>query len=76
LEGLQWLLDPSVQVKVAGKSGISQAHSRLGAEPVKKLYEAVVAPLAEERTKGAWYRQWKLVSGWQHLGCGGHGGEP
>jgi hypothetical protein len=62
LEGLQWLLDPSVQVKVAGKSGISQARSRLGAEPVKKLYEAVVAPIAEKRTKGAWYGPWKLVS--------------
>jgi hypothetical protein len=62
LEGLQWLLDPSVQVKVAGKSGISQARSRLGAEPLKKLYEAVVAPIAEKRTQGAWYRQWKLVS--------------
>ena len=62
LEGLQWLLDPSVQVKVAGKSGISQARSRLGAEPVKKLYEAVVAPIAEKRTKGAWYGQWRLVS--------------
>ena len=62
LEGLQWLLDPSVQVKVAGKSGISQARSRLGAEPVKKLYDAVVAPLAEKRTKGAWYGRWRLVS--------------
>jgi len=62
LEGLQWLLDPSVAVKVAGKSGISQARSRLGAEPVKKLYDAVVAPIAEKRTKGAWYRRWKLVS--------------
>jgi len=62
LEGLQWLLDPSVQVKVAGKSGISQARSRLGAEPVKKLYDALVAPIAEKRTKGAWYGQWKLVS--------------
>jgi Insertion element 4 transposase N-terminal/Transposase DDE domain len=62
LEGLQWLLDPSVQVKVAGKSGISQARSRLGAEPLKKLYDAVVGPIAEKRTKGAWYRQWKLVS--------------
>jgi hypothetical protein len=49
-------------VKVAGKSGISQARSRLGAEPVKKLYEAVVAPIAEKRTKGAWYRQWRVVS--------------
>ena len=56
LEGVQWLLDPSVNVKVAGKSGISQARSRLGAEPLKKLYEAVVIPIAKRETKGAWYR--------------------
>jgi len=62
LEGVQWLLDPSATVKVAGKSGISQARSRLGAEPLKILYEAVVAPMAEGRTRGAWYRQWRLVS--------------
>jgi hypothetical protein len=62
LEGVQWLLDPSVNVKVAVKSGISQARSRLGAEPLQKLYEAVVAPIAKPETKGAWYRQWRLVS--------------
>ena len=62
LEGVQWLLDPSAKVKVAGKSGISQARSRLGAEPVKKLYETVVTPIAEKRTQGAWYRRWRLVS--------------
>jgi len=62
LEGVQWLLDPSAKVKVAGKSGISQARSRLGVEPVKKLYDAVVAPIAEKHTKGAWYSQWRLVS--------------
>ena len=62
LEGVQWLLDPSTSIRVAGKSGISQARSRLGAEPVQALYEAVVAPIAETRTKGAWYRQWRLVS--------------
>jgi len=62
LEGVQWLLDPSVPVKVAGKSGISQARSRLGAEPLKQLYDAVVTPIAEKRTKGAWYRRWRLVS--------------
>jgi len=62
LEGVQWLLDPSAKVKVAGKSGISQARSRLGAEPLKKLYAAVVTPIAGKRTKGAWYRQWRLVS--------------
>jgi hypothetical protein len=62
LEGLQWLLDPSVAVKVAGKSGISQARSRLGSEPLQKRYEAMVAPIAEKRTKGAWYREWRLIS--------------
>lgn len=62
LEGVQWLLNPSAKMKVAGKSGISQARSRLGAEPLQKLYAAVVAPIAEKRTKGAWYRQWRLVS--------------
>jgi Insertion element 4 transposase N-terminal/Transposase DDE domain len=62
LEGVQWLLDPSALVKVAGKSGISQARSRLGVEPVQALYEAVVTPVAEKRTKGAWYWQWHLVS--------------
>ncbi|MBZ2180888.1 MAG: transposase domain-containing protein, partial [Acidobacteria bacterium] len=41
LEGVQWLLDPSVNGKVAGNSGISQARSRLGAEPLQKLYAAV-----------------------------------
>lgn len=62
LEGLQWLLDPAATVKVAGKSGISQARTRLGWEPVKKLYQTVVRPMATERTKGAWYRGWRLVS--------------
>jgi Insertion element 4 transposase N-terminal/Transposase DDE domain len=62
LEGVQWLLDPSATVKVVGKSGISQARSRLGPEPLKKLYQAIVAPIAEERTKGAWYREWRLIS--------------
>jgi hypothetical protein len=62
LEGVQWLLDPSVSIKVAGKSGISQARSRLGPEPVKALYETVVAPIAQRQTKGAWFRQWRLMS--------------
>ena len=62
LEGVQWLLDPSTAVKVAGRSGISQARSRLGPEPLKKLYEVIVTPIAERQTKGAWYREWRLIS--------------
>jgi hypothetical protein len=62
LEGVQWLLDPSIRVRVAGDSGISQARSRLGVEPLQRLYEAVVGPIGLEKTKGAWYRKWRLVS--------------
>jgi hypothetical protein len=38
LEGVQWLLDPPTPLKVAGKSGISQARTRLGWEPVRQLH--------------------------------------
>lgn len=62
LEGVQWLLDPSSPVKVAGKSGISQARTRLGWEPVKRLHDEVVGPIAVRATRGAWYRGWRLVS--------------
>ena len=49
-------------VKVAGKSGISQARTRLGAEPLHRLHDQVVRPVATRATRGAWYRQWHLVS--------------
>jgi Insertion element 4 transposase N-terminal/Transposase DDE domain len=62
LEGVQWLMNPSTRMKVAGKSGISQARSRLGAAPLKALYDSVVTPVAGPETRGAWYRQWRLVS--------------
>ncbi|HSW63608.1 MAG TPA: IS4 family transposase, partial [Dissulfurispiraceae bacterium] len=62
LEGIQWLRDPVSPVKVAGKSGISQARTRLGWEPLKRLFEAVAVPIATKQTKGAWYRQWRVVS--------------
>src|SRR5512135_1881255 len=42
LEGIQWLRDPSVPLKVAGKSGISQARTRLGWEPLKQLHDQLV----------------------------------
>jgi hypothetical protein len=62
MEGIQWLLDPSAAVKVAGKSGISQARTRLGWEPLHRLHDAVVRPIAVRATRGAWYRGWRLVS--------------
>ncbi len=62
LEGIQWLMEPGAKVKVAGNSGISQARSRLGASPVRQLHDELVEPIAVAQTKGAWYRQWRLVS--------------
>src|SRR4051794_11647245 len=82
LEGLRWLWGAEA-VRVAGKSGISQARTRLGEAPLRRLYERLVRPggapapqgargprLAEGRgrrgappaTKGAWSREWRLVS--------------
>jgi len=62
LEGVGWLLGPGATVKVAGKSGISQARTRLGWEPIQQLHDEIVKPIAVESTKGAWYRSWRLVS--------------
>jgi Insertion element 4 transposase N-terminal/Transposase DDE domain len=62
LEGVQWLMDPSVPSKVASKAGISQARTRLGWEPLRQLHDEVVQPIAVPATKGAWYRSWRLVS--------------
>ena len=62
LEGIQWLRDPSVGIRVAGKSGISQARTRLGWEPLRQLHDELVKPVAVRSTRGAWYRSWRLVS--------------
>jgi hypothetical protein len=62
LEGVQWLVDPSSPLKVAGKSGISQARRRLGWEPMRRLHDEVVRPIADASSKGAWYGGWRLVS--------------
>ena len=35
---------------------------RLGAEPLKRLHDEIAKSLAGPDTRGAWYRQWRLVS--------------
>ncbi len=62
LEGIQWLRDPSANLKVAGKSGISQARTRLSWEPLQQLHDELIQPIAVRTTRGAWYRKWRLVS--------------
>jgi len=62
LEGVRWLGAPGTLTEPAGPSGISQARTRLGAEPLEALYRAVVAPVATEKTPGACYRRWRVMS--------------
>jgi hypothetical protein len=72
LEGLEWLGQPVRRLRQTGRSGISQARSRLGDEPMRRLYREVAQPLATQATRGAWYRSptgagaaqraWRLVS--------------
>ena len=62
LEGIRWLHGPETDGAVAGDSGISQARTRLGWEPLQQLHDQLVRPLATAKTRGAWYRQWRLVS--------------
>ena len=62
LEGIEWLSKANLNVQVAGKSGISQARKRLGSEPIRDLHDLLVCPVATSKTRGAWYRNWRLVS--------------
>jgi hypothetical protein len=60
-EGLEWIWGPAA-VRITGKSGISQARTRLGWVPLKRLYDELVQPIAVPQTKGAWYRGWRVMS--------------
>ena len=62
LEGLTWLWGPRQALAATGKSGISQARTRLGWKAMRQLHEEVVKPVAVEATPGAWYRRWRLAS--------------
>ena len=62
LEGLEWLGLEVRRIRSTGRSAISQARARLGVEPLRKLYDDVVEPIATPQTKGAWYRRWRLIS--------------
>lgn len=62
LEGLEWLGGNVRRIRRTAKSAISQARKRLGVEPLKRLYEEVVGPIATPQTKGAWYKGWRIVT--------------
>jgi Insertion element 4 transposase N-terminal/Transposase DDE domain len=61
VEGLQWL-GAGQSVKVASKAAISQARTRLGAAPLKQLWEQTAQPLVPAGSAGAFYRGRRLVA--------------
>ncbi|NJN70530.1 MAG: hypothetical protein HC801_09810 [Nitrospira sp.] len=62
MEAFRWLGFSVDRIRQTGRSGISQARSRLGSAPMRRLFEEVAAPVATSQTRGAWYRQWRLVT--------------
>lgn len=61
-DGLAWSLPDTEPVKLPSKSAIFQARERLGAEPVKALFERVARPLAIEDAPGAFLAGRRLVA--------------
>jgi Insertion element 4 transposase N-terminal/Transposase DDE domain len=47
---------------VPGSSAIAEARARLGAEPLRVLFQRAVVPLATPTTPGAWYRDWRVCA--------------
>jgi hypothetical protein len=47
---------------IASRAAICKARQRLGAEPVRQLFEAVAKPIALRTTQGAWFRRLRLVA--------------
>jgi len=47
---------------VASEAAITKARKRLGAEPIRKLFEELAKPIAKKTTKGCWFRGRLVVS--------------
>jgi hypothetical protein len=60
-EGMQVLGDHAIRRDV-GKSGISAARTRLGWQVMAHLAEHVLQPLADMRTRGAFFGRYRVVS--------------
>jgi hypothetical protein len=61
-DGLAWVGGAREAITLPSKSGIFQARDRLGAEPVKALFDRVARPLATSSTPGAWLAGRRMVA--------------
>jgi hypothetical protein len=61
-DGLAWTEPDAQPRKLPSKSAIFQARQRLGAEPVKALFDRVAQPLATKQTPGCWLAGRRMVA--------------
>jgi hypothetical protein len=65
LRGAAWWLNPREPWRtwrIPAKSALVQARARLGAAPLRLLFEQAAQPLATEHTPGAWYRGLRVLA--------------
>jgi hypothetical protein len=62
VEGLSWEGGWATAWNVPTKAALFKARTRLGPEPIEMLYRECAVPLATKRTKGAFYKSWRLMS--------------
>ena len=62
VEGLAWESGWEQAWEVPSKVAIYKARQRLGREPLELLFKAVAVPLASASTRGAFYRDLRLIS--------------
>lgn len=61
-EGLRWTSDGEDEYEMPSQVAISKARARLGPKPLAELFQRACVPLATPATRGAFYRDWRLVS--------------
>lgn len=49
-------------MEIATKGAISRARTRLGWKVLAALHDKVARPLATRKTRGAWYKRWRLAA--------------
>lgn len=62
VEGLSWADGWATAWNVPTKAALFKARTRLGSEPIEALYRHSAVLLATKKTKGAFYRSWRLMS--------------
>lgn len=62
ISGLRFLRTWRDDWQVPTTGAISQARQRLGAEPLRVLFERVAVAMAEPGTRGAWFHGWRVMA--------------